>query len=216
MPSIHLVTSRVALAPEARTTTAALAALERQLDDAVDAGIDVVHIRERDLDAAVLLAFVSRVVSRAAATRTSVLVSERADAALAAGAAGVHLPSVSMAADRVRTLGPEWLIGRSIHAGDLPADRGACDYLLFGTVFPSASKAPGSPVAGLAGLAEAVSRTGRPVVAIGGVNEERVRACLDAGAAGIAAIGLFLPAGRTPDAIGVRAAVAALRAVWTQ
>ncbi len=212
-PSLHLVTSRARLAPDARTTTAALAALDRQLDEAIEAGIDVVHVRERDLDAGVLLAFVTRVVARAASSPARVLVSDRADVALAARAAGVHLPSTGMAAGRVRTLDDNWLIGRSIHAGDRPADRDACDYLLFGTVFPSDSKAPGSPVAGLAALTGAVSLTGRPVIAIGGINGERAQACLEAGAAGVAAIGLFLPPGRAPDAMGVRAAVASLRAV---
>lgn len=212
VPSLHLITSRTRLAPDARTDRDALLILARQLDEAMDAGIDVIHIRERDLDAGVLLPFVSQVSARASGTATAVLVSDRADIARVAGAAGVHLPSTGMPADRVRALAPAWVVGRSIHCGDLPADRDACDYLLFGTVFTSASKAPGSPVAGLAALGDAVARTGRPVIAIGGIDANRARPCVDAGASGIAAIGVFLPPGRTPDAMGPRAAIAALRA----
>jgi thiamine-phosphate diphosphorylase len=212
VPALHLVTSRRRLSPDARTVLDELRALEALLDAALESGVDVVQIRERDLDAGALFALVSRVVGRAASLDTRVLVNERADVARAAGAAGVHLPSSGMSADRIRTVEPAWTIGRSIHEGDDPPDRGACDYLLFGTVFVSESKMEGSPVAGVDGLARAVRLTGRPVVAIGGVTPDRVRSCLDAGAVGVAAIGSFLPPGRARDAMGVRAAVAAYRA----
>lgn len=212
VPSLHLITSRTRLAPDARTDRDALVLLARQVDEAIDAGIDAIHVRERDLDAGVLLPFVSQVMARASGTASVVLVSDRSDIALAAGASGVHLPSTGLSAERVRRLAPEWIVGRSIHSGDMPGDRHACDYLLFGTVFASASKAAGSPVAGLTALRDAVVLTGRPVIAIGGIDPGRARACLDAGSAGVAAIGVFLPPGRAPDALGTRAAIASLRA----
>jgi thiamine-phosphate pyrophosphorylase len=174
--------------------------------------VDVVQLRERDMDAGPLLALVSRIAGRAAATRTLVLVNERADVAMAAGAAGVHLPSTGVPADRLRALEPAWILGRSIHVGDTSADLGGCDYLLFGTVFPSESKGEGSPVAGLDALHATARAAGPPVVAIGGITPGRARACLDAGAVGVAAIGAFLPPGRARDAMGVRAAIAAFRA----
>jgi thiamine-phosphate diphosphorylase len=211
-PSLHLITSRHRLMPAARTVAQEIAALEAMLDDAIEAGVDVVQVRERDLPAGVLVGLVSRVVTRAASTQTRVLVNERLDVAVAAGATGVHLPSHGFAASRVRDVGPEMTVGRSIHPGDAPPDAEACDYLLFGTVFASESKAPESPNAGVAGLADAVRTSRRPVVAIGGISPDRAAACLDAGAAGVAAIGAFLPPGRARDAMGVREAVAAFRA----
>jgi thiamine-phosphate diphosphorylase len=211
VPSLHLVTSRQRLSPHARTISAEIAALERLLDEAIDAGVDVVQVRERDVGAGLLHAFVSRVVVRAASTRTQVLVNERADVALAAGAAGVHLPSAGLPADRVRSMDRAWIIGRSIHGGDEPRDRGACDYLLFGTVFTSESKPQDSPVAGLDALRAMTRTAGRPVVAIGGLTPHRARACLEAGAAGVAAIGAFLPRGRARDAMGTRHAALAFR-----
>lgn len=212
-PSLHLITSRRRLSPGAHTVAAELAALEAFLDDAIEAGVDVIQIRERDLEAGPLLGLVSRVLTRAASTPTRVLVNERADVARAAGAAGIHLPSNGFAADRVRAaMPPAWVIGRSIHPGDAPPDADACDYLLFGTVFPSESKGEGSPVAGLDALRAATSGAVCPVVGIGGITPARARACLDAGAAGVAAIGAFLPPGRARDAMGVRAAVEAFRA----
>jgi len=195
----------------ARTTAQQLVALERLVDDAVDAGVDVVQVRESDLDAGPLFAFVAGVVARAGSSHTRIVVSERADVAMAAGAAGVHLPSAGVPADRLRALGPAWTVGRSIHPGDHPPDAAACDYLLFGTVFPSESKPHGEPVAGLHALQVAARTWRRPVVAIGGISPDRARACLDAGAAGVAAIGAFLPPGRARDAVGVYAATAAFR-----
>lgn len=211
VPSIHLITSRGRLSPDARTVHAEIAALEAFVDEAIDAGVDVVQIRERDLAAALLYDVVNRVMARARTSRTRVLVSERADVAAAARAAGVHLPSTGMSASRMRQVDPGWIIGRSIHAGDVPVDRTFADYLLFGTVFPSESKPAHATVAGIEGLRAAVAATGRPVVAIGGVTPTRARECLAAGASGVAAIGAFLPPGRARGALGPRAAIAAFK-----
>ena len=213
VPALHLVTSRRRLSPDARTVLDELKALEALIDAALESGVDVVQLRERDLDAATLFALVSRVAGRAASMATRILVNERADIARAAGAAGVHLPSSGMPAGRVRAIEPTWVIGHSIHEGDAPSDRASCDYLMFGTVFGSESKASGSPVAGLQGLQRAVNTTGRPVMAIGGITPALTRSCLDAGAAGVAAIGAFLPPGRARDGLGVREAALEFRAV---
>lgn len=208
VPSLHLITNRRRLAPQARTTRDELRALEALVGEAIAAGIDVVQVRERDLDGGPLFEIVRRAVQRADGSPTRILVNERADVAAAAGAHGVHLPGTGMTADRVRTLVPGWLVGRSVHGDEQPADAGSCDYLIFGTVFPSASKAPGSATAGLAGLRRAVEGSDRPVVAIGGIGPDEAAACIEAGAAGIAAIGAFLPDGPYG---GVQAAVRAFR-----
>jgi thiamine-phosphate diphosphorylase len=211
VPTLHLITSRRRLAPDARTTRAELAALDAQIDEAIEAGVDVVQIRERDLDAGVLRRLVASAVTRTTAT-TRIVVSDRVDVAVAAGAAGVHLPAAGLPASLVRLLWPGLIVGRSIHGQDRPDDRDACDYLMFGTVFASESKGEGSVVAGLGGLRQAVITLERPVVAIGGVSPERARACLETGASGVAAIGAFLPAGLARDASGVHAATEAFRA----
>jgi thiamine-phosphate pyrophosphorylase len=69
---------------------------------------------------------------------------------------------------------------------------GGCDYLMFGTVFASAGKPPGHPVAGLEGLAVACRRSAIPVIAIGGMSAEREADVARAGAAGLAAVGWFM------------------------
>lgn len=208
---VHLVTSRRRLSPDARTIREEIAALDTWLDEAIDAGVDLIQIRERDLDARPLRQLVASVVARTRTTRTRVLVNDRADVARVANADGVHLPAAGLPVSDVRYLEPRWTIGRSIHEADLSSIETAADYLMFGTVFPSASKPAGSPVAGLEGLSRAVRSAPGAVVAIGGITPERARACVEAGAAGVAAIGLFLPPGRAPEALGIGPAVTALR-----
>ena len=214
-PCICLVTDRRGLAPDARTTRDEVLALERQLDEAMGAGVDLIQLRERDLDAATLCALAVSVVARAPA-RTRLVVNDRADVALAARAAGVHLPADGPDAARVRTLGPAgWLVGRSVHSAEAAREAAGADYLIFGTVFRSRSKPGDAPVAGLDALREAATATSRPVLAIGGVTPATVGECQRAGAAGIAAISVFFPRGRTPDSLGAAEAVAALRRAWT-
>jgi thiamine-phosphate diphosphorylase len=212
-PCVCLVTNRRALHPDARTEREELAALERQLDEAMDAGIDLIQVRERDLDARVLQSVVVRLVARARGLPTKVLVNDRADVAIAADAGGVHVRADGPPARVVRELaGARMLIGRSAHSlGELDPD---ADYQVFGTVFPSGSKPAGVPVAGTRALADAVRASASPVLAIGGVTPENVGACRAAGAAGVAAIGVFLPPGRAPGALGPRVALTAIRARW--
>ena len=187
----------------------ALSALERQLDEAIDAGVDFIQIRERDIDTADLVALATRVVARTGRSAVKVLVNDRADVALAAGAHGVHLRSDSPPSTRVRALAPAWILGRSVHQGESVADD-AVDFLVFGPVFETGSK-PGVRAAGLEAMGAAAAAAPVPLLAIGGVTVERARECVRHGAQGIAAIGLFLPPGAAPGALGARRAIEGLR-----
>ncbi len=121
-----------------------------------------------------------------------VVVSSRCDIALAAGAAGVNLPENDIPVAAARALMGERLVGRSVHSLDsaLRAESDGADYVIFGPVWPSASH-PASAPAGITALAEVAHALRIPVLAIGGVTEERIAECHAAGAAGFAAIGLF-------------------------
>jgi thiamine-phosphate diphosphorylase len=211
-PTLCLVTDRRRLTRQARTTQAELAALEAAIDEAAAAGIDVIQVRERDLEAADLAAFVARVVRRMRGTATRVVVNERADVARAAGADGVHLRSDGPPVERMRAWGPTaWWVGRSIHSAADAERHQSADYLLFGTTFASTSKPAGAPVAGLAALGEAVRVSATPIWAIGGVTPETAPACLEAGAKGVAAIAAFLADGDRTRVGAVRARVEAMR-----
>jgi thiamine-phosphate pyrophosphorylase len=158
---------------------------------AARAGVSLVQVRERDLDGGALGRLVARCVAAVRGTRTRVLVNDRVDVALSAGAAGVHLRSDSMDARRVRAIAPHgFLVGRSVHDVAAAKAAGPVDYLLFGTVFETSSK-PGRSAAGTEVLAQIAAATGTPVLAVGGITPARVREVALAGAAGAAAIGLF-------------------------
>lgn len=210
-PSICLVSDRRLVAPHARTVKAELKALERWLDEAFDADLDLIQIRERDLEGCDLLMLVRRLVSRRGARAPRLVVNDRADVALAADADGVHLRSNGPAVNDVRGLASgsaPWIVGRSVHGIAEIHEHGTADYLLFGTIFPGGSKGGAAPTQGLDGLARAAAASRAPLLAIGGVTPERSREVIAAGAAGIAAIGAFVSLGPSRAAKAFRAAFA--------
>jgi thiamine-phosphate pyrophosphorylase len=161
-----------------------------------EAGVDAVQVRERDWPDGRLLE-VARSARRAVAgSRCRVFVNERAHVAVAAGAHGVHVRGDGMPVARVRRAWPEGLlIGRSMHVGDAPADAQGADVVMFGTVFPSASKGPDAPVVGVTALADWTGQPGMPpVVAVGGIEAQRCESVRRAGASGVAGIELFVRA----------------------
>lgn len=171
------------------------------LRSVAEAGVDAVQVREKDLDDRALFALV-RTARSVLPPRVRLLVNGRADLALAAGADGVHLPAAGLPAPPLRALahrlGRRLLIGRSTHRRSEVAaahDEGV-DYVTFGPVFPTPSKERYGPPPGLEGLREACG-VGVPVLALGGVDAERLQAVARAGAHGAAGIrGFQDPAGR--------------------
>ena len=128
-------------------------------------------------------------------SKTRLLVNDRVDIALAAGADGVHLTSRSLPADVVRNIcGPDFLIGVSTHSlGEARAAQVAgADLVVFGPVFDTESKRAFGEPQGLDKLREVANDLGVfPVLAIGGITRENLAACIDAGASGVAGISLF-------------------------
>jgi len=177
-----------------------------QAGAAAAAGVTAFQVRERDLDALALLALV-RDVAAVAAGRLRVLVNDRADVAAAAGV-GVHLRADSIAAARLRPWLPNdtW-ISRSAHDRRELGAVGPVNAVLVGAVRATASKRAGHPLLGDDGLAVLVAAAGVPVVAIGGVSAADWPRLQHAGAAGLAAIGAFLPrSGESVEAAVHRAA----------
>ena len=191
-----LVTDRRRLCPDARSFAEARRSLVDQARRAADAGVDLIQVRERDLEAADLAALVADLMAVTRGGATRVVVNDRIDVALACGADGVHLRGDSVAVEVARRLlPPPFLVGRSVHTSEEARAASGADYLIAGTVFPSASKRTGSASAellGIDGLGAIVSASDVPVLAIGGITSDRIAPVLAAGAAGIAAIGLFI------------------------
>lgn len=191
------MTDRSRLCPGSADADAARACLLRQARYAIEAGVDFVQVRERDLDTADLAATVSDIIAMARGTRTRVLVNDRLDVALACGAAGVHLRADSVPAAAVRSIAPpQFVIGRSVHAvSDVAAAGAGADYLIAGTVWPTSAKPADHPVLGVDGLSGIVRAASVPVLAIGGVTLDRLREVAARGGAGVAGIGLFMASG---------------------
>lgn len=127
-----------------------------------------------------------------AASPVPVVLSSRCDLCLASGADGVNLPERDIGVADARILLGDRLVGRSVHSVESArhAEKERADFVVFGPVWSSASH-PGAAPAGVDALALVARSVGIPVIAIGGVTEERIAECLSAGAAGYAAIGLF-------------------------
>jgi thiamine-phosphate pyrophosphorylase len=178
--------------------------------EAARAGIDYLQLREKDLSTRELEQLARqaahviqelRTENRELSTR--LLINSRSDIAIAVGADGVHLRSDDIAAHEARSLWTQALarssqpvarsplLAASCHtpADIFRAESEAADFAVFAPVFGK-RQAPGTQPAGLAALREAC-RAKIPVLALGGVNLENAASCLNAGAAGIAAIRLF-------------------------
>ena len=93
------------------------ACLAVQVRHAVAAGVDLIHLRERDLEAGALASLVTQLLAITAGSSTRLVVSDRVDIALACGADGVHLRGDSIPAAAARRLAPDgFLVGRSVHS----------------------------------------------------------------------------------------------------
>jgi thiamine-phosphate pyrophosphorylase len=136
-------------------------------------------------------------------SRTRILVNDRLDVAIAERADGVHLGEHSIPPADIRPLiqsaqqkgllADDFLVGVSCHSLESAkaAESAGADYIIFGPIFPTPSKAAYGEPQGLARLAEVCRAITIPVLAIGGITPDNTRACLDSGASGIAAIRLF-------------------------
>ena len=164
------------------------APLLRSIQRAIDAGVERIQIREKDLSARELIALIAAIDRK----KSRILVNGRMDVALAAGADGLHLPSDSLPPSKFRPLAPAgFLIGVSCHSVDdaLRAEAEGADFAVLGPIFATPSK-HGEPL-GLRVLNQAAHACAMPIFALGGICETNSAACLRAGAAGIGGIRLF-------------------------
>jgi thiamine-phosphate diphosphorylase len=172
------------------------AALLDQVRGAVAGGIDAIYVRERDLEARVLIALTREIVAICRARCVAVLVSDRVDVALVSGATGVQLPERGIPIAAARRLAPSpFLVGRSVHDAVTAAASRDASHLLAGHVFDTSSKPDRSPI-GLDGLAAIVNAASPcPVWAIGGITKENAASAMAVGARGVASIDAFIPRG---------------------
>ncbi len=169
---------------------------------AAAAGVDWIQLREKDLsgkECSSLVCEAVRLATNPAYDRASrILINDRLDVALATQAGGVHLGEQSLPPQEARRLvqllrREDFLVGVSCHSLEVAraAEQGGADYLFFGPVFATPSKAAYGAPQGLNRLAEVCRAVKLPVLAIGGITLQNAADCLSVGASGIAAIRLF-------------------------
>lgn len=188
VPDLHVLTDATV---QDRYDHAALAGL------AARGGATAVQFREKRTWTTRELIATARRMRGAVGGRARVIVDDRADVALAAGADGVHLgrhdlpPAVAR-----RILGPEALVGGTANSlvEAVAAAAAPVDYLGVGPVYGTRSKAAPAPALGPEGLAAIVRAVAKPVVAIGNITPPRVPEVLDAGAAGVAVLAAVVTA----------------------
>jgi thiamine-phosphate pyrophosphorylase len=220
-PLLCYVTDRRSLAEGTPSQTGE--ALLRSISVAAAAGVDWIQIREKDLsgeECASLVRGALQLAAEPSADRRAesrIIVNDHLDVAIAERASGVHLgengiPAIE--AKRLLQISPaaqslreDFLVGVSCHslgAAKSAASDGA-DYLFFGPVFATPSKANYGAPQGLDRLAEVCRSVSIPILAIGGITLENASLCIASGAAGIAAIRLF------QDATNASSTIARLR-----
>lgn len=206
--------------------------LASALRQACRAGVRAIQIREKDLDTSDLLALTRKVQEELGECRALVMVNSNLEVARSCGVQGIHLPEgynparmapmtsearatrgtdgahMASPAVTVRTVRDQLpagtLIARSTHSvkAALEAEADGVDFITFGPVYDTPSKASYGPAQGLRALAETVRAVTIPVFALGGVTPGRAGQCLEAGAHGVAAISAVLSQPDIPEAVG--------------
>lgn len=186
--------------------------LGRPLLEAVEAairgGVTMVQLREKEASSGEFFALAKELLALTRPLGVPLIINDRLDIALAAGADGLHIGQSDLPLREARRItGKDFIIGVSAATQEeaLEAERDGADYIGAGAVFPTGSKADVSAVIGIGGLGAICAAVKIPVVGIGGIGPGNARAVMEAGAAGAAVISAILS---QPD---IREAAAALR-----
>jgi thiamine-phosphate pyrophosphorylase len=173
-----------------------------QVSRLIDGGATLIQLRDKTLEPRAFLKEAEAALKLARKSGVKLIINDRVDVALALSADGIHLGQADLPPAVARQLlGPDSIIGFSTHnreqvraAATLPVD-----YVAFGPVFATATKADPEPVAGLEGLASARAILGEmPLVAIGGISSEQIGEAIQAGADSVAIISALIS---NPDEI---------------
>jgi thiamine-phosphate pyrophosphorylase len=172
-----------------------LAGLERAVAAALVGGVNVVQLREKAIPARELYDVAVRLRRHTSDAGAALVVNDRLDVALAVGADGVQLGAGSLFPRDIRRVSSDFIVGGSVHglAEARDADREGADYLIAGTIFPSASH-PGQPAHGPRLIREIAGAVSLPIVGIGGITAENAAEVMAEGAVGVAVIREILAA----------------------
>jgi thiamine-phosphate pyrophosphorylase len=192
--------ARLYLVAPARVSAGDLADMVAEL---AGAGVDVIQLREKEMEAADIVRVGEPLAEACRAARVAFIVNDRADVALALGADGCHVGQNDLPVEVVRAILPTAIVGTSTHAEsevDAAAEAEGVDYFAVGPVFETPTK-PGRPAAGLELIRYAAKRNAaRPWFAIGGIDESTLDAVMDAGARRVVVVRAIIESASPPEA----------------
>ena len=186
LPPLYLVTNRH------RTNNRPLLHV---LQEALQAGVRLIQLREKDLDTRSLLTLATEVLTLTRSYNASLLINDRVDVAQAIGAEGVHLRANSLPIPVTRRiLGPKALIGASAHTSQevMAAEAQGADFIVLGPIYDTPSKRDFGPPLGIQVMGEVQRTCHTPLYAIGGLTPERAAGVREAGGYGVAVISSIL------------------------
>ncbi len=184
--------------------------LEEFLDQVLDAGVDILQLREKELEAGPILELAATFRAACARYRVPFIVNDRADVALAAEADGVHLGQDDLPPDVARgIMGADAIIGRSTHDADQfrRALADDVDYVVAGPVHQTPTKA-GRPASGIELVRVAAAEATKPWFAIGGIDTSTISAVREVGATRVVVVRAITQA--SDPAAAVRRLIAAM------
>jgi len=161
------------------------------IEQALEGGVKCIQLREKDLNGRELYHLAEKVKILCADRHATLLINDRIDVALAVDAEGVHLGGTSMPVQATRELvGAKRLIGVSVHSlkEAQDADQAGADFIVFGPIYFTPSKAPYGEPQGLARLKKVVEKVSVPVYSIGGIKVENIADTKKTGIRGVALI----------------------------
>lgn len=167
--------------------------LVKQITALSAAGVKAIQLREKKLPAGDLLLIAKTAKSKIGNSDTKLIVNERLDIAILANAGGIHSTSNGIENRYIRKFAPGMLSGKSVHSLNeaINAEKDGYDYIVFGPIFRTPAKVKYGKPQGLRKLSEVCSSVKIPVFAVGGINPQRIKKCINAGAYGVAAIREF-------------------------
>ena len=172
------------------------ATLESQVEQALKGGATFVQLREKELDEETFLEEAKKIKKLCGKYHVPFVINDNVDIALAVDADGVHVGQSDMEAGKVREkLGPDKIIGVSCKTVEqaLLAKKHGADYLGVGAMYPTGTKKDATAVTPAA-LSEICHAVDIPVVAIGGINKDRLEPLKGTGVDGVAVVSAIFAA----------------------
>jgi len=162
--------------------------LYKTISSACRAGVKAVQIREKHISAKELLIISKKIRTITKQTKIKLFINDRYDIAMLSKADGLHVPENGI--NPAQVVKSKFITGKSVHSliGAVEAEKNGFDYIFFGPVFRTPAKVKFGKPQGLENLKTVCGSVKIPVFAVGGINPNRAKKCIQSGAYGVAVI----------------------------